>query len=152
MLSIKNKYLLFVIRIIIAFVFILAGIEKISDPETFSVSIQNYKILPLILINITAIILPWIELITGILLLLGILVKENSYLISTMLVIFILAIGISLARGLNIDCGCFGTRLGAEIGLFKLGENVILLIMSIILISSGSEFLFLPQQNKEKEN
>jgi uncharacterized membrane protein YphA (DoxX/SURF4 family) len=149
---ISNKYLLFAFRIIVAFIFILAGIEKISNPSAFSDSIQNYKLLHLILINILAITLPWIELIGGILLLLGILVKENSYIISVMLVVFIIAIGISLARGLNIDCGCFGTSLGTQIGLLKVGENIILLLMSFLLIKFGSGFLSLQSNYNPVQN
>jgi uncharacterized membrane protein YphA (DoxX/SURF4 family) len=138
-----NKYLLFAFRIIVAFVFILAGAEKVSNPEAFSDSIYNYRLLPLIFINVLAIILPWIELTVGILLLLGILVKENSYIISIMYIVFIFAIGISLARGLNIDCGCFGTSLGTQIGLLKIGENLVLLVMSFLLLKFGSGILSL---------
>lgn len=144
---ISNKYVLFACRLIVAFVFIIAGISKISNMEAFSDSIQNYRLMPLILINFFAIILPWIEFTTGMLLLFGILVKENSFIITVMLIVFIAAIGISLARGLNIDCGCFDTILGTQIGLLKIGENLILLIMSFLLLKSGSGFLSLQTDN-----
>ena len=111
----NNKFLLFVLRTILAFVFIYAAILKIAEPGDFSQAIANYKLLPDILINILGIILPWIEIIAGILLLFGVAVKENSVIISGMLIVFIIAIGISLARGLNIDCGCFGTANGDQI-------------------------------------
>ena len=73
----NNKYLLLIFRVIVSFVFIYAGIEKISDPAGFSDAINNYRILPLFLVNFFAIMLPWIELFAGVLLLFGISVKEN---------------------------------------------------------------------------
>lgn len=135
----SNKYLLLFLRVIISFVFIYAGIEKISDPEAFAISIANYRLLPIETINIFAITLPWIELVAGVLMLFGIAVKENATIIFTMLTIFTIAIVISLFRGLSIDCGCFGK--GSQIGLMKLGENTLMIIGSFFLIFFDSDFL-----------
>ena len=137
----SNKYLLFLFRIILGFVFIYAGILKISDPAGFSEVINNYKLLPLLFVNFFAITLPWIEVVAGLFLLFGISVKENSFIISAMLVVFILAVGISLGRGLNIDCGCFGTSSGTKVGIIKLLENIVLLTFSLLLTKSYSVFL-----------
>ena len=145
---INNKYLLFLFRIVLAMIFIYAGMEKISDTNGFSISINNYKILPLFLVNIFAITLPWLELTTGILLLFGIKVKENSFIISVLLIIFIIAISISLIRGLNIDCGCFGTVSGTKIGVYKIVEDLVLLLLGVILIKFDSEFLSLVKKSK----
>jgi uncharacterized membrane protein YphA (DoxX/SURF4 family) len=136
----NNKYLLFVLRATLAFVFIYAAILKIAEPGDFSQAIANYKLLPDISINVFGIILPWIEISAGILLLFGVAVKENSVIISGMLIVFIIAIAISLARGLNIDCGCFGTANGDQIGLIKLLQNIGLLVIGIILIIYNSTF------------
>ncbi len=137
----RNKYLLFLFRVIIGFVFIYAGILKISDPAGFSDAINNYDLLPRLFVNFFAITLPWIEVVAGMFLLFGISVKENSFIISVMLVVFILAIVISLGRGLNIECGCFGTSSGTKVGIFKLVENYILLSFSFLLTKFNSVFL-----------
>jgi uncharacterized membrane protein YphA (DoxX/SURF4 family) len=135
----SNKYLLFIFRIALAFIFIYAGAEKISDPEAFAISISNYRLFPISLINIFAIVLPWIEIISGILLLFGISVKDNSKIITTMLVVFTIAIVISLFRGLDIDCGCFGK--GMQIGITKVAENILMIIAGLYLIAFGSDYL-----------
>jgi putative oxidoreductase len=140
---ISNKYFLLLLRLLLGLIFIIAAIEKIAAPESFSVSIANYKLLPSEFINMPAIIIPWIELISGLLLLLGISVKENSAIITFLLVVFTITIIISLFRGLNIDCGCFGTIYGSQIGLLKVGENLLLIIMGIILIKEDSSLLAL---------
>jgi uncharacterized membrane protein YphA (DoxX/SURF4 family) len=146
---ISNIYFLLLIRIILSLLFIFAGIEKISNPAGFSESIGNYKLFPSFLISFSAIILPWIELITGILLLFGISVKENAAIITTLLIIFTSAVIISLFRGLNIDCGCFGTQLGEKVGMLKVGENILLIMCGVLLIiEKDSSFASLIQYEK----
>jgi len=144
----NNKYLLLIIRLVLGFVFIYAAVTKISDPNGFSQAIYNYKLLPLFLVNILAIILPWVELSAGFLLVFGVSVKENSAIISGLLLIFILAVLISFFRGLDIECGCFGTVDGSKVGLQKILENVGLLILGIILIKFDSNLLSISRKNK----
>jgi len=136
-----NKYFLVAIRIVLGFVFIFAAISKAAEPELFARSIANYKLLPIFLINLLAITLPWIELCIGVLLIFGVSVKENSAILSGLLVVFILAIAISLMRGLDIECGCFGTVDGAKVGVQKILENIGLLLAGLILIRFDSKTL-----------
>ena len=141
----NNSILLLAIRIFFGFIFIFAAGTKIADPAGFSQSIYNYKLMPDFMINFLAIAFPWIELVAGILLVFGISVKENSAILSGLLVIFIFAIAISLFRGLNIDCGCFGTAGGTKVGIQKILENIGLLILGLILIKFDSKILCLSQ-------
>jgi putative oxidoreductase len=142
----NNKFLLLTIRVFFGFVFIYAAITKVTDPEGFSLSIYNYKLMPDFLINFLAIVFPWIELVAGILLIFGISVKENSAILSGLLVVFITSITISLARGLNIDCGCFGTVEGSKVGIIKILENVGLLFLGLILVKFDSQYLSITKQ------
>lgn len=137
----SNKYFLLAIRIVLGVVFIFAAVYKVSGPELFAKSIVNYKLLPIFLINILAITLPWIELCAGLLLIFGVAVKENSTILSGLLLIFIIAIAISLMRGLDIECGCFGTVDGAKVGVQKILENIGLLLAGLILIKFDSKTL-----------
>jgi putative oxidoreductase len=132
-----NNYLLLLGRLFLGFVFLYAAIEKISDPESFAIAINNYKLLPIFSINIFAIILPWIELTAGLLLIFGIAIKENSLIISALLTLFIIVISISLFRGLDINCGCFGTVNGTKIGVQKIVENALLILVGLHLVYHG---------------
>jgi len=136
----NNKFLLLSIRIFFGFIFIFAAVTKVADPEGFSQSVYNYKLMPDFFINILAIAFPWIESVAGILLVFGISVKENSAILSGLLVVFIIAITISLARDLDIDCGCFGTVDGSKVGLKKILENIGLLLLGLILIKYNSKY------------
>ncbi len=119
----NNKYLIFVLRFFIGFIFVYSGIEKISNPSAFSEAILNYKIINLEISNMVSIVLPWFELLVGVLFIFKINVKENIVIIGILLLTFNLLIAIAILRGLNIDCGCFGTSYGVKVGILKLAEN-----------------------------
>ena len=74
----KNKYIIFVSRLILGIVFIYASIDKIIDPVSFSDTIDNYHISPYSLNNLAALIIPWIELLIGICLIFGIYIEGAS--------------------------------------------------------------------------
>lgn len=136
-----NKYFLFSIRVILALLFIFSAITKIADMDYFVKSLENYKLMPTESLNLLALIIPWMELIIGVFLLIGFLVKESAFIGSIMLGIFIIAIIISLTRGLNIDCGCFGTIDGGKVGILKLVEDFFILLGFVWLTLNGSSYL-----------
>lgn len=96
-------------RLILGSVFIYAGFDKILHPALFAEAVYNYQILPDALINLTAIILPWLELILGAFLILGFWLSGATLLSNLLLVTFFGALVFNLARGLDIHCGCFST-------------------------------------------
>ena len=93
--------------------FVGACLHKIADPQSFALDIATYDILPLVLVNLAAITLPWVELAAGAMLLAGWRIRAASVLITGMMVVFLGALIIALARGLDMSCGCFASQ-GAE--------------------------------------
>src|SRR5256885_13742185 len=77
------------------------------DPPSFAHMIYNYRIVPAQLVNLMALTMPWVELLAGLALILGVWRRAALILIGALLVVFITAIGINLGRGNAIDCGCF---------------------------------------------
>jgi uncharacterized membrane protein YphA (DoxX/SURF4 family) len=96
-------------RLILGGVFIFSSLDKIIHPAAFAEAVYNYQILPDTLITLTAMILPWLELILGIFLVLGLWLPGAALLINLLLVTFFGALVFNLARGLDINCGCFST-------------------------------------------
>ena len=143
----RNKiieYAIALTRIYLAIVFILSGLDKINDLNTFAQSIENYRILPIGIVNIIAIVIPWIELIAGVLLLLGFYIKENSTIILSLLVLFTLSVISAILRNLDIDCGCQGTYEGQKVGILKIIENGALIIVAILSIKNPKQvFVFI---------
>jgi uncharacterized membrane protein YphA (DoxX/SURF4 family) len=95
------------VQIALGAIFVVAALPKIVDPPSFAHMIYNYRLVPGFAINFLALVMPWVELLTGIALILGVWRRSAAALIGAMLLVFILAIGINLARDNAIDCGCF---------------------------------------------
>lgn len=105
----QDGFFALIARLILGVVFIYASIDKILHPAAFAVAVYNYQILPDALINLTAIILPWLELLLGIFLVLGVCLPGVVFLSNMLLATFFGALVFNLARGLDINCGCFST-------------------------------------------
>lgn len=105
--ALTHPWLTVRVQIALGAIFIVAALPKIADPPSFAHMIYNYRILPGALINFSSLVMPWVEIVCGVLLILGVWVKPARWLIAAMLIVFIIAISINLARGNAIDCGCF---------------------------------------------
>lgn len=137
----NNPYISLISRLILGTVFIVVGVTKIIDPKLFSNEIGNYEMLPDILINIPAIILPWLELVVGFMLVLGVKLKENAFIAGVLLILFTLAVSIAWARGLNINCGCFSAIKEEKVGILKILQNSGMIVLSfLIFISKNNKF------------
>lgn len=97
-------------RLVLGAVFIYASLDKQCNPWAFSQAVYNYQVLPDALINLTALILPWLELILGFCLILERWMMGASSLVAVLMAIFMGLIVFNLARGLDINCGCFSTK------------------------------------------
>ncbi len=103
----SNPNLFFLLRVFLGIIFIYASIDKIIDPLKFSDAIDNYHITPVQMNNLAALVVPWIELVAGVFLILGIYVRGSSTIIILLLIWFIFILTQALVRGINVNCGCF---------------------------------------------
>ncbi|MEW6068127.1 MAG: MauE/DoxX family redox-associated membrane protein [Nitrospirota bacterium] len=125
---------IFLLRIFLGLMFVYASIHKINNPVDFSQIIAKYEILPFWAINITAIILPWLELWIGILLIMGIFVRSCAIIQCGLLVVFILSIGFNIVRGLDFYCGCFPEdNIFSGTNYLHITLNIFWLLMAILL-------------------
>jgi putative oxidoreductase len=116
-----------VARIALGALFIFAGAAKAYDPGEFAVEIQRYNLIPWISGVIVALYLPWVEILSGLGLLFKRLERGALLLVTVLLVVFTVALGSAMVRGLNIDCGCFGKAFTATGTTVPLVRNMILL-------------------------
>jgi len=121
------------VRLILGVIFIYASYDKILHPKAFAEVVYNYQTLPDNLINLTAIFLPWIEIMIGAFLIVGFWMQGTVIWSNILLVIYIGALGFNLARGLDINCGCFSTTKGGSISIEHILWDAVFLALSIYL-------------------
>ncbi len=108
--TLRSKPLEFSARLFLGGVMIAASLDKILHPAAFAQIVHNYQILPDWLINVTAIVLPWLELMVGILLIAGWVLPGSVLLANLLLLTFFTILIYNAARGLDVQCGCFTTQ------------------------------------------
>jgi uncharacterized membrane protein YphA (DoxX/SURF4 family) len=116
-----------VTRVLLGGLFIFASVPKILNPAEFSRTVYYYRLLPAQAVNFIAITLPWVELLVGILLVIGLKVRGAAFVAAGSLVVFTVAMITALARGLNIDCGCFSAAGGHGVDARRIIEDLVLL-------------------------
>ena len=123
-----------IVRFVLGAIFITAGIPKIIDTASFAGVVYNYHLLPDIFINIFAITLPWLEVLIGSMLIMGVWMPGTVILYNSLMIAFIAALSFNVARGLDISCGCFSTDSGDIIDMDTIFRDIIILIASMYLL------------------
>ena len=96
------------LRLVVGGVWIVAGAIKLPDPAQSVAAVRAYQILPSDLVTPVGQLLPILEVVIGLLLVLGLLTRAAAVASAVLFVVFIAGIASVWARGINIDCGCFG--------------------------------------------
>jgi putative oxidoreductase len=127
-------------RSVLGGMFIIASLDKIVDPAAFAASILNYQLIGFHVSMFVATILPWVELLAGLGLLLGVFPRGSALTATLLMLVFTALVGITLARGLDISCGCFSQDPGAgKIGIQKLMENFFLSLVALLILFRPKE-------------
>ena len=122
---ISQPWLGLIARLILGGVLFLAGYLKVDEPDKSQMAVRAYEILPISIANLLGLVLPFVEVAIGALLILGSLTRFMAALGGFTMVIFIIAIAQAWARGLNIDCGCFGGGGAVEPGQTKYLQEIL---------------------------
>ncbi len=143
----NRKTLFFVCaRVLLGGIFVIASLDKISNPGAFAEIIHNYQILPDAFINLTAIILPWLELLLGLFLIIGIWLPGAAILSTILLVVFWGFLLLNLFRGVDVYCGCFSTASEAvsagSMKWYALRDGIFVLLGFIVCF-----YVFFRKQN-----
>ncbi len=126
-------------RIVLSGVFIYASVGKIAAPDRFADAVLAYRVIPMPLTNIVAIVLPWIELFAGLALIPNSLAKSGGLILAGLNLVFLVAAGSAMARGLDISCGCFSTAsVHARVGWDLIARDLILLVLCLPIMFRAS--------------
>ena len=134
------------VRWLLGLLMLWAAVSKLANPTEFLASLYAYQLpLPRLFLQVVAVILPWLELLCGLLLLANVWTESALTAVAGLLAVFVLATGQAWARGLDISCGCFNLKiLGLEDHLslvkflesvsFAFFRNIALTVMAVFLL------------------
>jgi uncharacterized membrane protein YphA (DoxX/SURF4 family) len=139
----ENSWIELTARWILGLTFIYASYHKILAPSDFAKIIYGYELFPHAAINLIAIILPFIEMVTGLALILGIYPRSAALIINGLLIAFAVVLSINLIRGHEFDCGCFSVQ---KAGFFSSAKPT--LVRDIIYLILGIQVFFFRKMRK----
>jgi uncharacterized membrane protein YphA (DoxX/SURF4 family) len=136
------------VQIALGVFFVVAALPKVVDPPAFAHMVYNYRLVPGALVNVMALVMPWLELLTGIALILGIWTRTSAAAIGAMLCVFIVAISINLARGNAIDCGCFDVSAAGKSVAERLADMRWVVIRDVGMLAMVAQILWATGRTK----
>ncbi|MBN2684730.1 MAG: hypothetical protein JXR40_05580 [Pontiellaceae bacterium] len=121
--------------LIVAATFFVAGTFKIADLAFFANKVYRFQLLPEVFVNLVAIYLPWVEVVSASCLLFVPRFRTAAlWILLLSLIVFIIGIGINLARGADFSCGCFGRNDDAPLSILDVFRNSGLIALTIIAL------------------
>ena len=137
--ALTHPWLTIRVQIALGLFFVIAALPKIADPPSFAHMIYNYRIVPAVLLNFMALVMPWIELLSGLALIFGIWRGTARTIIALMLLVFITAITINLIRGNVIDCGCFDVTAANKTPAERLADMRFVIVRDVGMLLMAAQ-------------
>lgn len=142
----RSPRLHLLLRLLLGAFFVYASLDKIWSPAAFAKIVYQWQVVGPVPSNLVAVTLPWVELLAGLLLIAGVSRRESALVIALMLVVFIVAAGSVMARGIDVEnCGCVSVAKAETpsawppawtkgVGWFLVTRNLVLLSVALVLV------------------
>lgn len=131
--SIGSPVAVVVGRWLLAVVFLSAAVPKLWHLEDFAIAIHNYRLLPAPVVGVAAVMLPGVEGVAA----LGLLTRRwraaSAWIVVALSAVFVVGVAAAIARGLDINCGCFSVFAQRKVGYGLLAQDIVLLIAAVFV-------------------
>jgi uncharacterized membrane protein YphA (DoxX/SURF4 family) len=129
-----------------AAVWIIAGAAKLPEMDTFRTLVERYGVLPHVLAAPFAFVLPFVEIALGLYLGAGLFVRGTAAAGTILFAVFLAAQAQAWARGLSLDCGCFGTAIQSPVGPLTMLRDFALGIPTFLMLAFPARHLSLDKR------
>ncbi len=137
---VTSEYLALVLRLFVGYFFIYASMSKIPYPAQFAELMGEYRIFPYWSIDLAAVVVPWVELVCGLFLIIGLRTRAAASVIILLFITFNVIIGANVVIGSPIDCGCYDA-VGEPISWWKIFKNTVWLLLTVQVFFFDRVFL-----------
>jgi uncharacterized membrane protein YphA (DoxX/SURF4 family) len=122
-----------VLRVVLGLVFLAAGGLKVGHADVFAAEIAGFQLLPHALIAPLALLLPFLELMIGVYLILGLFTRFAAWFAALEMAVFAVAIASAVMRGISTSCGCFGPSDHATTSWPEVGRDLGFALIAIVI-------------------
>lgn len=145
----RNPHVGLLLRCLVGGVFVYASLDKIQHPDAFAQVVLGYRMLPTLLVVPFSVLLPYLELVAGGFLILGVLRRGSAAVITALLTVFLVAITQAIARDIDIACGCFKASAGGErLAWETLVRDIALIAAAVAVIRTPRTALELARRSR----
>ncbi len=125
--------LVLVLRIVLGAIFIVAGASKVGHADMFAAQIAGFRILPQPVIAPVALGLPFLEILLGGYLILGLFTRASAWAAVVLLAAFDVAIASAVVRGMTVSCGCFGPNDATVTTWAEVARDAVFVLLAVIV-------------------
>lgn len=129
------------LSVILGLVFLGSSVPKLRHPRGFVLLVLEYRVLPPTSGRLYGRVIPHLELLVGLLLITGVAVRLATFLAVVLILSFLAAVAINMARGRDLDCGCFGAARGRRIGSGLVIQDSVLLGVAVALFALAGDWM-----------
>lgn len=126
-------HVVLILRVIIGGIFLAAGIGKAGHANEFAAQIAAFRIVPQPVIAPIALVLPFLELMLGAYLILGLFTRAAAWIAAALLACFDGAIASAVVRGLSVSCGCFGPNDKTVTSWPEVARDAVLVLLAVAI-------------------
>ena len=124
------NWLVLAVRVVLGAIFVVAGASKVGHADMFAAQIAGFRLLPAAVIAPIAIALPFLEVLLGIYLILGLFTRTAAWIAVALLAAFDLAIASAVVRGMSVSCGCFGPNDATVTSWAEVARDAVFVVLA----------------------
>jgi uncharacterized membrane protein YphA (DoxX/SURF4 family) len=127
------NWVVLAVRVLLGALFVVAGASKVGHADLFAAEIAGFRLLPAALIAPIAIALPFLEMLLGVYLILGLFTRTAAWIAVALFAVFDLAIASAVVRGMTVSCGCFGPSDATVTSWPEVARDAVFVVLAAIV-------------------